>query len=62
MDWEDANHEVHQADWREVQHQLEGLEMCRNRDIGEVARGLRDSYRQHLCTQTRVPWQYARTA
>lgn len=59
VDWEDANHELHPADWREA-NELEGLETCRNRNIRADVRGVRDSYRQYFCTQGRVHWQDAR--
>ncbi|GFS03054.1 protein ALP1-like [Elysia marginata] len=62
VDLEDANHDVHPADWREEEHQLENLGTCRSRNIGAVVRGVRDSYRQYFCTQGRVPWQDARIA
>ena len=62
VDWEDANYNVQPGEWREGQHQLEGLEMCRSRNIGEVVRGVRDSYRQYFCREGVVPWQDAKIA
>lgn len=62
VDWEDANYNVQPGDWREGQHQLECLEMCRSRNIGEVVRCVRDSYRQYFCREGRVPWQDAKIA
>lgn len=62
VDWEDVNHEVHPADWRKEQHQLNNLATCRSRNIGVVVRSVRDSYREYFCTQGRVHWQDARLA
>lgn len=59
VDREDANHQIHPADWREQQHRIESLSTCRSRNFGAVARGVRDSFREYFCTQGQVPWQDA---
>ncbi|GFS08056.1 protein ALP1-like [Elysia marginata] len=62
VDWEDTNHEVHLAEWRDHQNQLERLGPCRSRNIGAGARAVRDSFREYFCTQGRVHWQEERIA
>ncbi|KAK3690835.1 hypothetical protein RRG08_021534 [Elysia crispata] len=48
---EDVNHEIHPGDWREQQHRIESLSTCRSRNIGMVARCVRDSFREYFCAQ-----------
>ena len=62
VDWEDANHEVHLAEWRDNQSQPERLGTCRSRNIGTGARDVRDSFRDYFCTEGRVDWQEERIA
>lgn len=57
VDWEDSNQNLQPGEWRENRNGLAGLQMSRSRNSADVARGVRDSFRQYFCAEGRISWQ-----
>lgn len=60
VDWEDANYDVHDGEWRATQRDLAGLRPTFRRNMTERAKFVRETLQRYFCNRGSVPWQLKR--
>lgn len=57
VDWEDANRDMHEGEWRAFQVEFEKLLPTHQRNFSARAKFTREMFQKYFCSKGMVPWQ-----